>query len=42
MDNTHKDYRNQGLQRIFILVYSLSKSERLSANIELTLHKALL
>jgi hypothetical protein len=36
---THREGRSQGLQNI-IRLYSLFKSERLSANIKLTLHKA--
>jgi hypothetical protein len=41
MEIAHKNNRSQGLQNIYY-VYSLFKSEQLSANIKLTLHKALI
>jgi hypothetical protein len=41
MEIAHTDDRNQGLQNI-IRIYSLFKSELLSANIKLTHHKALI
>jgi hypothetical protein len=40
MEITHREDRSQGLQNI-IRLYSLFKSERLNADIKLTLHKAL-
>jgi urease accessory protein UreF len=41
METTHKNDWSQGLQ-MFIRAYSLFKSEHLSANIKLNLHKALI
>jgi hypothetical protein len=43
MEIAHTDDRSQGLQNITIIrIYSLFKSEQLSANIRVTLHKALI
>jgi hypothetical protein len=42
MVTSHNDGRSQGLQNIYIRLYSLFKSERLSTNVKLTLHKALI
>jgi hypothetical protein len=38
----HKEMTEAKVFRTFIIIYSLFKSERLSANIKLTLHKALI